>query len=444
MSLKRSIRSRLSVYITLFVALVLAMAVTVVLALSAVQRDTESVNQKWLAGTRLLSELGDRVAEFRLAETYRALAGDPQAATEAERAAADHRSVIDTLIPSYIATVGAGRPEADVSAFVEAWTDYLMVHDAWLRADVYGRTRNLARSNSSLHFRYKVVDRAVEELKQRNYAAADAQTASAGRIVQGATVALSGAAIVALLLAVLLWFRIDVTITRPLAGITAALTALAGGSLGTRMPETDRSDEIGAMAKAFEVFRANAAELETAHAATRSAQQHADALARHDALTGLPNRRVFATELGDALGRVSSKQVYFSVMLIDLDKFKPVNDVRGHSVGDQVLCEVARRLSAIVERTGTVARLGGDEFALICQPMSELQATKTDAVAIATRVLEALRLPFEVTGGAVEIGGSIGIACCPLDGTYAEDILRAADLAMYRAKQEGRYTIRFF
>ena len=444
MSVNRSIRNRMSVYIALFVTLVLVMAGIVVFALSAVQRDTESVNQKWLAGTRLLSELADRVAEFRLAETYRALAGDPQAASDAERAAADHRAAIDTLIPSYIATVGAGRPEADVSSFVEAWNDYLMVHDAWLRADVYGRTRNLARSNSSLHFRYKVVAGAVEDLKQRNYVAADAQTASASRIAQGATVALSGAALLALLLAVLLWFKIDVTITRPLSGITDALTALAEGSLGTRVPETDRSDEIGAMAKAFEVFRANAAELETAHQATRSAQQQADALARHDALTGLPNRRVFAAELGDALARVSSKQVYFSTMLIDLDKFKPVNDVRGHSVGDQVLCEVARRLSAIVERSGTVARLGGDEFALICRPMSDLQATKIDAIAIAARVLEALRLPFDIGGSAVEIGSSIGIACCPLDGTYAEDILRAADLAMYRAKQDGRDTFRFF
>ena len=444
MKFNLSIRSRLTAYIALFVLLVLVVATTAVVALSAVDRDAESVNQKWLAGTRILGELGGRVSEFRLAETYRALAADAQAAAEAEKTAAEHRAVIEELLPKYVATVGADRPEADVLAFTNAWNDYLMVHDAWLRADVYGRTRNLARSNSSLHWRYKVVDAAVEQLKAENYVAANDQTAAAGHMAQVSKLVVSAASALAVLLAVWLSLKVRRTVTQPLSAITAALSQLAGGSLHIRVPEMHRTDEIGEMAKAFDVFRANAAELEEAHKATRAAQEQASSLARHDALTGLPNRRVFAADLDKAMSGFKTDNAYFTVMLIDLDKFKPVNDVQGHPVGDLVLCEVARRLNEIVSKTGTVARLGGDEFALISEARTDLKAARDEAIAVAGLVLQTLRRPFEFLSGNVEIGASIGIACCPNDGTSAEDIMRAADLAMYRAKQDGRDTFRFF
>ena len=443
-SFNLSIRSRLTAYIGIFAFLVLAVASTAIVALSSVDRDAESVNQKWLAGTRILGELGDRVSEFRLAETYRALAADAAAAAAAEEMAIAHRNAIEDLVPKYISTVGADQPEGDVLAFTAAWRDYLIVHDAWLRADVYGRTRNLARSNSSLHWRYKVVDQAVEQLKSENFLAADRQTAAAGRLAQWSKTIVSLASVVAILLAAYLTLKIRATITKPLGSITHALSQLAGGSLGVRVPGMEREDEIGEMAKAFDVFRANAAELDKAHAETRAAQEHADSLARHDALTGLPNRRVFGTDLATALARIGVAQAYFTVMLIDLDKFKSVNDVQGHSVGDQVLCEVARRLLRIVAVGGTVARLGGDEFAFISEPKADMESAKSDAVTIAAHVLQALRVPIHVPSGDIEIGASIGIACCPADGSHAEDILRAADLAMYRAKQDGRDTFRFF
>ena len=444
MHLRLSIRGRLTAYIGGLVILVLVVACTAIVALSMVDRNAQAVNQKWLAGTRILGELGGQVSEFRLAETYRALAGDAPAAANAETAAADHRAAIDDLVARYVATIGAGRPKSDVMAFMGAWKDYLVVHDAWLRADVYGRTRNLARSNSSLHWRYRATDRAVEQLRMANYRAADLETSSASRLAKLAKDIVFAASVIAVVLATWLSFKIRTTITEPLGAITAALSQLAGGNLAMPVPEMDRRDEIGEMAKAFDVFRTNAAELDKAHAATRTAQEQAQSLARHDALTGLPNRRAFAADLKAALDRVGQDAACYVIMLVDLDRFKPVNDIQGHSVGDLVLCEVARRLERLIAAPNTVARLGGDEFAFIVETETDGDRGRREAAQLADTVLQALRAPIDVPVGRIEIGASIGIAFCPPDGLDAENIMRAADLAMYRAKQDGRDTFRFF
>ena len=172
------------------------------------------------------------------------------------------------------------------------------------------------------------------------------------------------------------------------------------------------------------------------------AQQHAQALARHDALTGLPNRRVFYADLQIALDHARNDSATYLVMIIDLDHFKQINDRQGHSAGDTVLCEVARHLTQAVGKKDTVARLGGDEFAIIAE--ADRKAPLEGAIRLANKVLDAVRQPILVGDSAVEVGASIGIASCPADGVDAESLLRAADIAMYRAKQEGRSTFRFF
>jgi diguanylate cyclase (GGDEF)-like protein len=130
------------------------------------------------------------------------------------------------------------------------------------------------------------------------------------------------------------------------------------------------------------------------------------------------------------------------VLVLDLDRFKPVNDLRGHAAGDTVLCEVARRLTDTLRKNDTVARLGGDEFAIIAA--ADTHAHADGAMLLAARLLGAIREPIDVDGTPVEIGASIGIARCPADGLEAEALLRAADIAMYRAKREARGTFRFF
>jgi diguanylate cyclase (GGDEF)-like protein/PAS domain S-box-containing protein len=165
--------------------------------------------------------------------------------------------------------------------------------------------------------------------------------------------------------------------------------------------------------------------------------------AEHDALTGLANRRQFSTEIERALEVAHLRGTECSILLIDLDRFKPVNDAYGHTTGDAVLCEVATRLSATVRKGDTVARLGGDEFAIITSSRGGDNATEA-ARRLATRLIAAIRKPIAVGDVTVEVGASIGIARCPGDGKSAEVLLQAADIAMYRGKHEGRGTYRFF
>jgi diguanylate cyclase (GGDEF)-like protein len=198
------------------------------------------------------------------------------------------------------------------------------------------------------------------------------------------------------------------------------------------------------MAKAFEVFRTNALALEQAHEATRMAQNHAHSLARHDALTGLPNRRVFSAHLQSLLGRAQDGAVPYSVLLVGLDQFKQVNDLQGRQVGDMVLCEVARRLKEIVGNSGPVARLGGDEFAIIAAEDSKQQTHRDGARDLATSMLSAIKKPILLGERSLEISASIGIAPCQADSTNAENLLQAADIAMYRAKRDGRGIVRLF
>jgi len=163
-------------------------------------------------------------------------------------------------------------------------------------------------------------------------------------------------------------------------------------------------------------------------------------LARHDPLTGLPNRRVLAEELDAAIASVRECASECAAFLVDLDHFKPVNDVHGHVAGDAVLIEVAARITAIVGEAGTVARMGGDEFACVvcCQLGSDLPAR------MARRILRALTEPMLLASGQVQLGATIGIARAPHDGLTASSLLHGADLAMDKGKREGRGIYHFF
>jgi diguanylate cyclase (GGDEF)-like protein/PAS domain S-box-containing protein len=162
-------------------------------------------------------------------------------------------------------------------------------------------------------------------------------------------------------------------------------------------------------------------------------------LAHHDALTDLPNRVLFREQLDQALARVGRGEL-LAVLYLDLDLFKHVNDTLGHPVGDMLLKAVADRLRDCVRTIDSVARLGGDEFAVI-QPSIE---RPSDAVALATRIGEALREPFRLDGHEVVIDVSVGIAIAPMDATARDELLKHADMALYAAKGAGRGTYRFF
>jgi diguanylate cyclase (GGDEF)-like protein/PAS domain S-box-containing protein len=167
-------------------------------------------------------------------------------------------------------------------------------------------------------------------------------------------------------------------------------------------------------------------------------------LAQYDALTNLPNRRRLGACLEEAIGQAARLGRRAAVMFIDLDRFKNVNDMLGHGVGDQLLVQAAGRLEACARRGDVVARLGGDEFAVVLPQLEAHHDSEADAAQAAARIIEALAQPFHLQGQQLFVSASIGIASYPQDGTSAEQLLKSADTAMYSAKSNGRNNYQFY
>jgi len=201
--------------------------------------------------------------------------------------------------------------------------------------------------------------------------------------------------------------------------------------------------EASAAEEKDHTYRRHLTSLEEAQEATDAAYQLTESLARHDTLTGLPNRRVFAEMLDKAVDHAKGGSVSFSVMIVDLDRFKPINDINGHAAGDEVLQEIASRLRSMSRAGDTVARLGGDEFGLILDCVVP-ESVSEAASGLAARIIASIAQPISIGDQTVEVGASIGISICPNDGADSDKLLRAADMAMYRAKEEGRGGYCFF
>jgi diguanylate cyclase (GGDEF)-like protein/PAS domain S-box-containing protein len=175
--------------------------------------------------------------------------------------------------------------------------------------------------------------------------------------------------------------------------------------------------------------------------AQKRAETQITFMARHDGLTGLANRAVLLEKMDEALARLRRHGSPFTVFMLDLDLFKTVNDTLGHPLGDALLKVVAARLLACTRETDTVARLGGDEFAILATADDNQQGA---AIATANRLLAAISTPFNLDDNVINIGTSIGIALAPAHGMNVEQLVKGADLALYKAKAEGRDAYRFF
>jgi diguanylate cyclase len=163
-------------------------------------------------------------------------------------------------------------------------------------------------------------------------------------------------------------------------------------------------------------------------------------LATHDMLTGLPNRVLLDDRLTQAIAHADRDKRSFALLMCDLDRFKHVNDSLGHRAGDELLQEVARRLTAVVRTVDTVARFGGDEFVLVGNSIVDSE----DAMLLANRAIEALQAPVRIADIDVRTSPSIGIAIYPADGASIEALLAHADAAMYAAKQRGRGNVQLY
>jgi diguanylate cyclase (GGDEF)-like protein/PAS domain S-box-containing protein len=193
---------------------------------------------------------------------------------------------------------------------------------------------------------------------------------------------------------------------------------------------------------AFDAFGGFAGYIGTASdiTAAKTAERRINYLAHNDALTGLLNRTKFTEHLKQAASRLERYGSSFCVLYLDLDQFKAVNDRCGHLIGDRLLATAGKRIKAALRDCDVAARLGGDEFAIMLSGSCHGE----EVAALARRLVETVGLPYEFDGEVISIGVSIGIATAPRDGTRPDQVLRNADLALYRAKAEGRGTWRFF
>ena len=172
----------------------------------------------------------------------------------------------------------------------------------------------------------------------------------------------------------------------------------------------------------------------------KRAQERITHLAKFDELTGLANRAQFRERINEMLANVNKRQNHLTVHLIDLDRFKAINDTLGHPIGDKLLKEVALRLSTVIKPGDMITRFGGDEF-VVLQVGTE---RRQDAEWLAQRLVRPLKEPFEIDGHRIDIGASIGIAMAPHDGVDADQLLKKADMALYAAKNSGGGSHRFF
>jgi diguanylate cyclase (GGDEF)-like protein len=191
---------------------------------------------------------------------------------------------------------------------------------------------------------------------------------------------------------------------------------------------------MGRMSHQLELTRQKVIKEHIAHAAD------VEYLAYHDSLTGLPNRSLFSKLLGHSITQSLRNQRQLAVLFLDLDHFKKINDTLGHEAGDQLLQEVAARLKTCLRDSDTVARLGGDEFIVM---LPELQVEEYSA-AVAQKILAAIARPFVLAGEEFRVTASIGISSYPQDGLDEQTLTKNADVAMYRAKEEGKNNYQFY
>ena len=177
----------------------------------------------------------------------------------------------------------------------------------------------------------------------------------------------------------------------------------------------------------------------------KKSQDDIHRLAFFDVLTGLPNRRLLMDRIDKLLASSERGATFSAVMFIDLDRFKTINDARGHAIGDALLCNAADRLSKLMRKADTVARIGGDEFVVLLGHLShELPGATHAALTVAEKIRAAIGQDFEIEGQTYNSTASIGVTMLPKTGQTSHDLLREADTAMYRAKSEGRNGIAFF
>ena len=250
-------------------------------------------------------------------------------------------------------------------------------------------------------------------------------------------------ALLILILAGLLFFTVDRLVLRPIHRLGHVSREIGDGNLEPVI-EVSSDDELGALARSF---REMAAQL-------KRSNESVSYLAYHDGLTGLPNRVMFKKTLARAITEAERDNEQFALLFLDIDDFKVVNDTLGHEYGDELLRLISEALAHSVRGTdyisrgeeqmaddlGVLARLGGDEFMVLLPDLQDIHTAEL----VAERIIKALGSPFSVYGHDCYVGVSIGVTIYPIDSTDVDDLIKHADMAMYKAKQEGKNNFQYF
>ncbi|MEY8875756.1 MAG: putative bifunctional diguanylate cyclase/phosphodiesterase, partial [Leptothrix sp. (in: b-proteobacteria)] len=339
-----------------------------------------------------------------------------QAYARIDQAARDQQSAIDALL----AESSHGQSEPLIGAVQRARSRYLIAFEetvSLVELDIgQARPVMVAQTVPALHDMLAALDALVAHSARR----ASDELAGINSLHDQVRLQLWQVGLLAVSLALLSAALITHSIATPLNGAVRLAEHISAGRLDTPLP-TLAPDEVGVLTRAMDDMR---------HSLGRREARIAE-LAYRDPLTGLANRTLFNDRLEQALGSARRQGNALSVLVLDLDRFKQVNDVLGHALGDQVLIEVGERLRINLQRTtDTIARLGSDEFALLL-PTQDHAA----AVALGQRLLLALETPVPIQGQRVDVSASIGIACAGDPGLSAAQLMARADMAMRAAKQ---------
>ncbi len=244
---------------------------------------------------------------------------------------------------------------------------------------------------------------------------------------------LMGASILAWILAA----RLQVIISHPIEQLAAAMKNVSKERNYSRRVKMERKDELGSL---IDNFNEMLGQIQRQDHELQQKQGRLDYLAHHDTLTGLPNRLLFHDRLSHAISKARRTKQTVALLFLDLDRFKNINDSLGHEIGDQVLCQVARRLEALVRDSDTLARLGGDEFVIALEQAKEAR----EVTIVAEKIIEKLSKPLQVGPHELFVTTSVGISLFPSNGEDIESLMKSADVAMYRAKECGRNLYQFF
>ena len=249
------------------------------------------------------------------------------------------------------------------------------------------------------------------------------------------------AIILIIILALLITYRMRKTLQESILLPISQLDAITSNVVQTKVLDQSmplfNNDEIGDLAKNFDAMLS---EIHSYQSELNAQKNILEYQANHDSLTKLPNRALFNDRLYQSIGRSSREDQQFALLFIDLDKFKEVNDTFGHDIGDTLLERVAKLLRSLIREGDTLSRFGGDEFVILLQNLKDPVAVS----AVAEKILDALQKPLFIHDHKLQIGCSIGISLYPQDSKDATELLKHADIAMYRSKEAGRNLYHFY